>query len=237
MTKPLMSFSSYRRGLSEESQRKFLECLDSVSEIFPIEMKISDGDSLVFRSPAQYDRSGVPDVYRIDGDSFRIPLFSPRKRLEIVFVESDNPRVFPAQVHLSPETLHEAGLWPISNLIDLIERTVAVLSVDVAHLLDESQLEKEVFSDRMCSLDLSQVPLGIFWINYFSQNMLESIGESAVKAIYRKAALTRNLQTGLVFATQKTPFDPTSAADNSRLRDIEASLNYRSFTTEFPLKL
>jgi len=230
----ILSFTSYTESQTVNMQRAFLTCLGESAGTFPLLLQVARDQSIIIESPVDYDRSLVPEVYRIEDDTYRIPLVSEHRGLELVFVESNQPGRFPSQIQLTIENIEESGLWPLENLHNLISGAEKILDFDFVALYDEDQLAQEVYSARICRLDLSKVPLGIFWVNFFSNKITRNIGERAKQAIESSAFFSRRLQSGLLFATQGNPFQFGQAEDESRIEALESILDYESLERKYP---
>ena len=231
----LMTFSSYSSSFSEATQRRVLEVVDAVAGIFPLQLQVTEREMRVLESPGDYQRADVPEIYRIDGDCFRIPLYSPSADAEVFFVESSEPSRFPVQFQLAAASLEKARISPLPVLLDLAEQVLAAFPMSDFFLCDQEQLGEEMYSERICSLDLSQVPLGVFWVNLFSTAHLRNLGNKAQDTIQRMAAAYRTLPSGLLFATQDHSFRIGVPEDEARLKEMESALGFETLRKRFPV--
>ncbi len=186
--------------MTEELEIRFLELLNEVAGVLPLEMRVSKAASKHFGSAAEFRRSDVPRDYAIDDQCLRVPLLSPAREMEIVLTESGDPSRYPSQIQLTVADIERSGLWPLDVLAGFIARVADELKFDAAYVCEESQVDDVVYAERTCDLDLAQAPLGVFWVNFFSHRVLSNIGEGASGFIRREAALIREAESGLVFA-------------------------------------
>ena len=231
----VLSFASYESELREGAQRTFLKLVEENAGVFPLELALSEESVETLISPSDYDRSNVPEIYRVDGIDFRIPLRSASRELELVFSESSDPARFPAQVQVTLGNIEKSGLWPLNRLVDLMGEVVEALPIAHAYVCEEEQLDQQVYADRTCNIDLARVPLGVFWVNYLPEKMLRNIGADVEHAIRRRALIKRNVHSGLIFATQEQPFRTGMPEDESLLVEMESLLDYSNLERRFPL--
>ena len=232
----LSAFLQPSTKLSEELERDFLRCVDRYIDIFPLELPMARDRVQLLRNPDDLDRSQVPKEFGIRPDGLRIPLSSPKQDAKIVFLEADGLYIR-SQIHIELNNINPQ-VWSADTLLNLVETFVGQISVEHAYFCERKQLGRDKYRARRCRLlNTTEVPLGVFWINFFSKRLVQNIGWRSIWKMKKLSPAVRNLPSGLLFASQEEAFVRGRPADEARLDQLEEALDYPSLIKRFPFVL
>jgi len=202
---------------------------------FPATIEVGRKKTLVLERAKDYTRQLIPKKFFITQSSATIPL-DGRNGVSFTFTESDDPSVMPGSLVLefSSRAL-EANGWLLDQLASLMREVSLAFSPDFAATWDNAQRARPGYGHVMFRIDRRRVPLGVFWINYYSVGWVESIGRSRLERLKEEVPLLRWLDDGAVlFATQSDAYDESNEEHRGTQARVEQILGLADVHRRFP---
>jgi hypothetical protein len=202
---------------------------------FPASMWASKERQLTLAGPSEYRRAIIPAEYFAADETASIP-FDCANRTLMTFTESNTPRLVPASlvIEFDGETITENG-WRLNSFLLLFHAVIAAFRPDVADLHDEAHRDRAAYDQRMFEIDMRQVPLGLFWINYYGPRVAENIGRKRLERVRSSVASFEWLDDGgALVAIQEAPYDESDPAHRNHQIELERVIGLEEIHAQFP---
>lgn len=211
MTDYSASFCRLSRPFSAFETRAVLKALAGLNlGFFPARIWVSHNEFVDLEGPDDYSRSLVPDEFFIDSEKgvARIP-FESTGGLQFVFSESADPSVMPAcfVIEFSSE-IYQEHAWNSESIIRMFRAVVEAFTPDEACVYDEEHRARPRYDDIMFSFDSREVPLGVFWLNYFGPRLVSNIGARRLSRLRDHVPwYETDASRGVLFCIMEEPYD------------------------------
>jgi hypothetical protein len=229
-------FYRHRQSTDDTVIRKTLVALDRLDlGFFPARLEVGRKKTVILERAEDYGRQLIPKQFFITSTSATIPL-DGKNGIAFTFTESDDPSVMPASLvlEMSSRTLEANDLF-LDRLVSLILAVVSPFSPDFAGIWDNAQRARAEYGSVMFRIDRRRVPLGVFWVNYYSTSWVENIGRSRIERLKEEVPLLRWLGDGAaLFATQSDAYDEGNIENREKRARVEGILELGKVHREFP---
>lgn len=180
------------------------EIAKHLPEFFPAKMYVSSEEFINIESPKDFLIESVPNEYWIEKDeSVRIPI-NGNNNVELIVIDDKKSTAIPSNVTITWETKEE--LPNLSNLEFLLCSLSAKLNADYGYITDEDTRNSDKIYDRMFEINIRNFPLAVFWINWFGEKYIESLGLSPSKSL-KNIFSSKPCQKGIILTLQAEPFE------------------------------
>ena len=231
-----LGFYRVTEPVTNEVERETLTALDRLEEgFFPAGMWLSRDRKLVLADAGSYSRDLIPTEYFVSPGVATLPL-EPKNGTRITFTESDEPDLYPASlvIECSLETMTANG-WGADRLLRILRETVGSFHPDYAYLYADAHRGRDSYRKRMFAFDLRQVPIGVFWMNYYGPQWVKNLGAETIEKIKASVPLFEALEEGgVLFAIQEEPYQEEIAAHREHQSRLETELGLAQIQDRFP---
>ena len=189
---------------------------------FPMSMWVSKDQKIGLSGPDALRREHVPAEYDISPGQAHIPL-DCANGAELVFTESNQPTLVLASavITFTDQVLRESR-WTLQDLAALMRGVVPVFQPDVAELWDHAHRGRSSYQERMFDFDWRRIPLGLYWLNYYSRDWVANIGERRLRELSKHVPLAEWLPDGgVLIGIQEEPYDESNPVHRERQLFLE----------------
>ena len=173
-------------------------------EFFPAKMYVIPEEFINIAQPKAFSIESVPKEFWVEKDeSVRIPI-NGNNNVELIVTDDKKSTAIPSSITITWETKEAL---PNYKILELLLCSVAEkLNADYGHVTDEDTRNDDRIYDRMFEINVRDIPLAVFWVNWFGEKYIESLSLSPAKPL-KNIFSSKPCQKGMLLTLQAEPFE------------------------------